>query len=520
MLDEKLKEQLKSALSLLDGYYKLVADVATNHPFRNDLIELLQDVSDCSEHISYEENKVEGLRLSVCNTNGDYSQFSFRAVPAGHEFSSLIIAILNIDGKGKNIPDDFFVQRIRNLKGEHKIKTYISLSCTNCPEVVQSLNLISILNRNIQHEIIDGAINESEANALSLQAVPSVFVDNQLVHAGKASLSILLEKLENKFGTELKSINELEVKQYDAIIVGGGPAGVSAAIYSARKGLNVALIADKIGGQVKETVGIENFISKKYTTGKELADDMLNHMATYPIDIFENRSVENIVPHEKGYMISLQLNEQFFAPAVIIATGASWRKMNVPGEEEYIGRGVAFCPHCDGPFYKDKEVAVIGGGNSGIEAAIDLSGICKKVTVIEFLENLKADMVLQEAARKRDNIEIITNSQVTHVLGNGEKVTAVTIKNRGTNKVVDLDLSAVFVQIGLLANSAPFKALVNTNAIGEIQIDEKCRTNLSGIYAAGDVSTVPYKQIIIAMGEGAKAALSAFEDRISGKLIP
>ena len=519
MLDEKIKEQLKSVFLLLEKEYTLVAQVATNHSSRGELVELLQEVASCSPQIHYEEQVVEqGLLLRIRKGEEEWSPFTFRAVPTGHEFSSLVMALLNMDGKGKNIPDALFIQRIRNLKGKHKVKSYISLSCTNCPEVVQAFNLIAILNPNISHEIIDGALHQEEVEALSLQGVPSVFIGEELVHAGKASLSLLVERLEKRLG-QTAAVETQPVKKYDVVVIGAGPAGASAAIYSARKGLQVAVIADRVGGQVKDTVGIENFISKTYTTGKELADALQAHLSTYPIATFEHRFVQSIEPQQEGHLIHVQPNETFLATAVIIATGAGWRKLNVPGETVYSGRGIAYCPHCDGPFYKDMEVAVVGGGNSGLEAAIDLSGICKRVTVVEFMEELKADKVLQDAAAKRDNIEIRTYAQVSEVVGDGEKVTALRVKDRATNQVSDVPLAAVFVQIGLLANTAPFKQLLQTTVGGEIQIDEKCRTNIPGIYAAGDVTAIPYKQIIIAMGEGAKAALAAYEDRIVGRLV-
>lgn len=305
-------------------------------------------------------------------------------------------------------------------------------------------------------------------------------------------------------------------RTYDVLVLGGGPAGASAAIYSARKGLRVAIVAEKVGGQVKETVGIENLISVPQTTGAQLADNLRSHINHYPIDLFEDRKIEKAELQGKEKRISVVGGEVFISPSVIIATGASWRKLNVDGETEYIGRGVAFCPHCDGPFYQGKDVAVIGGGNSGIEAAIDLAGICRKVTVFEFADTLKADQVLQEKAKSLPNVEIFTSSQTTKVVGNGDKVTAIRVKDRVSSEERDFPLDGIFVQIGLAANSAPFRDMLETTPIGEIKIDAFCRTTLPGVYAAGDVSNVPYKQIVIAMGEGAKAALSAFDDRIRG----
>lgn len=518
MLDAAIKDQLKTLFAVLEGDYTLVAEVATGHPSRDELVNIVRDVADSSSHLTFEEKDGEALKLYLRKSNGETSPFIFRTVPTGHEFSSLIVAILNYDGKGKNIPDEILQRKIKALKGEHLLRSFISLTCTNCPEVVQALNLISIINPSIMHEVVDGALYIDEAEALNIQGVPSVYSDADLIHVGKASLATLLDKLEIRFGIELLEI-EAEKQHFDVVVIGAGPAGATSAIYSARKGFSVAVITDRIGGQVKDTVGIENLIGTPYITGNELADKINLHMDKYPIKVFDNRRVHAIEEDEKGHLLHLQSGERIVAPAVIIATGASWRRLNVPGEDKYIGRGVAFCPHCDGPFYKEKEVAVIGGGNSGIEAAIDLAGICSKVTVIEFMEHLKADNVLQEAAAKLPNIEIITNHQLLEVEGDGTKVTGIKLKNRATEQEEQIQLSAVFVQIGLLPNSAPFKEVVETNRMGEIIVDGKCHTNVPGIYAAGDVSTVPYKQIIIAMGEGAKAALSAFEDRINGKLV-
>jgi alkyl hydroperoxide reductase subunit F len=386
--------------------------------------------------------------------------------------------------------------------------------------VAQAFNAMSFINPEIKHEIVDGAINRDEVERLKIQGVPAVFADGKLIHSGKAAFGELLDKLETKYGRDEPSNPNKEKRSYDVLVIGGGPAGSSAAIYSARKGLKVAILAERIGGQVKETVSIENLISVPKTTGEKLAEDLKTHIQSYQVDVFENRTVEKVELEGKNKVVHVKGGEIYMAPALIIATGASWRRLNVDGESDYIGRGVAFCPHCDGPYYKDKHVAVVGGGNSGIEAAIDLAGICSKVTVLEFLEDLKADKVLQEKLNSLPNVEIYTNSQTTELIGNDEKIIGIKVKNRGGSgeeRVIDLD--GVFVQIGLKANSAVFKDLVKTNAIGEVEIDRYCRTNVPGIYAAGDVSTVPYKQIIISMGEGAKAALTAFDDRIRGLLV-
>lgn len=514
MLDSTLKEQLISVFAGLQANYTLYATVSPQHENKGELSELLNDVAAASEKITCQVKDGKDLSFSLLK-NGDDTGIRFRGVPNGHEFTSLLLAILNADGKGKNIPDETVCQRIQALKGDIRLTTYVSLTCTNCPDVVQTLNLMALLNPRIRHEMVDGAIYQEEANGLKIQAVPAVFADGQLLHVGKAGLGELLSKLEARYSVETETLETSE-KHYDIIVVGGGPAGSAAAIYSARKGLKVALVAERIGGQVKETLGIENLISVPYTTGNQLADNLKTHLQRYAVDLLEHRKVEKLETNGREKTVSATGGEKFIAPAVIVATGASWRKLNVPGESDYTGRGVAFCPHCDGPFYQGKHVAVIGGGNSGIEAAIDLVAICSKVTVFEFLDELKADNVLQEKAKSLPNIEIFVSSQTMEVLGNGEKATGIRVKNRKTDEERRVDLDGIFVQIGLSPNSAVFKKILATNRFGEIETDTYCRTNQPGIYAAGDVTTTPYKQIIISMGEGAKAALSAFDDRIRG----
>ena len=516
MLDTTLKEQLKTIFEGLEATYTFDIVVSPQHESRQELVEILSDVADCTDNISNRITEGDGLSFTILK-NGEKTGIRFRGVPNGHEFTSLLLAIMNLDGKGKNFPDTAICNRVKALKGPIHLTTYVSLTCTNCPDVIQALNAMTTLNNQISHEMVDGAINQAEVEALNIQGVPSVFADGKLIHVGRGEFGELLNKLEARYGSNEEAVEATE-KQYDVIVTGGGPAGAAAAIYSARKGLNVAIVAERIGGQVKETVGIENLISVPETTGSQLADDLRTHIQRYPIDVLEHRRIEKVEIENNQKILSTAKGEKFIAPAVIVATGASWRKLNVPGEAEDIGRGVAFCPHCDGPFYKGKHVAVIGGGNSGIEAAIDLAGICSKVTVLEFLEELKADQVLREKVKSLPNVEVFTNSQTLEITGNGEKVTGIRVKDRETGEVRVIALDGIFVQIGLVPNSGAFREVVETNRPGEIVIDTRCRTNIPGIYAAGDVSSVPYKQIIIAMGEGAKAALSAFEDRTRGVL--
>jgi alkyl hydroperoxide reductase subunit F len=515
MLDSALKEQVQDLFAELKTNYIFDICVSPQHESREELLNLLEEVAACSDKVSCQIKEGKNLEFSLLKNEVD-TGIKFRGVPTGHEFTSLLLAVLNSDGIGKNIPDESICQRVKALKGNIHLTTYISLTCTNCPDVVQTLNMMTIINENIRHEIVDGAVNQSEIDTLKIQAVPTVFADGQLLHTGKADFGELLDKLAFRYGIDNEKTTN-PVRNYDLIVAGCGPAGSSAAIYAARKGLHVAIIAERAGGQVKETVGIENFISTPHITGEFLTSNLQLHIQQYDIDLLAHRHIEKVEIDKKEKIVSVTGGEKFSAPALIIATGASWRKLNVPGESEYIGRGVAFCPHCDGPFYQGKHVAVIGGGNSGIEAAIDLSGICSKVTVFEFLDELKADWVLQEKAQEQPNIEIFLASQILEITGNGDQVTGVRFKNRQTNEEQIFALDGVFVQIGLTANSSAFKELVSTNRLGEIEIDTHGRTLQPGIYAAGDVTTVPYKQIIIAMGEGAKAALAAFEDRMRTK---
>ena len=518
MLDSTILQQVTEIFRNLEADYTFRISYAPLREESSQLIEFLNDFTSTSPHLNIEKHEAEGNTLCFALLkNGKETGITFRGIPNGHEFTSLLLAVLNADGKGKNLPDEGIARRIQALQGDIRLQTYVSLTCTNCPDVVQTFNIMALLNPNIRHEMVDGALFQEEVDKLNVQAVPSVFANGKLLHVGRGSLGELLEKLEAVYqSAPIASDSEPLHRKFDVLVLGGGPAGASAAIYSARKGLKVGVVAERIGGQVKETVGIENLISVPHTTGTQLADNLRTHLTQYPVELFENRRIELAELNGKEKKISVKGGETFSAPAVIIATGAGWRRLNVPGEAEYIGRGVAFCPHCDGPFYAGKEVAVVGGGNSGIEAAIDLAGICKKVTVIEFLDSLKADQVLQDKARSLPNVTIITSTQTTEVIGNGEKVTSLRLKNRQNGEEHDLALDGVFVQIGLSANSQPFREALEVSPIGEIKIDAHCRTNLPGVYAAGDVSSVPYKQIIIAMGEGAKAALSAFDDRMRG----
>ncbi len=516
MLDQSIKSQVTDVFQLLENKYTFAVRYNPNRSDTQELIDFANDVASCSPLLDAtftEVGDADALEFSLLKEGND-TGVKFRGIPGGHEFTSLLLAVLNADGKGKNLPDKVVARRIRGIQGKVTLQSFVSLSCTNCPDVVQTLNIFALLNPNITHEMVDGARFEEEVNSLHIQAVPTVYANGKMFHTGRGDFATLLRKMEDTFECRFDDSCGPTVREFDVVVVGGGPAGSSAAIYSARKGLNVAIVAERMGGQVKETVGIENLISVPYTTGEKLAADLQKHITEYPIEVFDQRSIERVELQGDVKRVFTIGGEVFESPSLIIATGASWRKLNIPGENDYLGRGVAFCPHCDGPFYKDKNVAVIGGGNSGIEAAIDLAGICRKVTVIEFADTLKADEVLQKKAQSLVNVEIFTSTETTEVIGNGSKMTALRIKDRANGNEREIALDGVFVQIGLAANSKPFAEQLDTNQMGEIVIDERCRTSIPRVYAAGDASTVPYKQIVIAMGEGAKAALTAFDDRI------
>lgn len=513
MLDTILKEQVRELFGKLKESYTFRFRIRPDHPSRKELETLLTDTASCSSQISCQFEEGDDLELAILR-NSQETGIVFRAVPNGHEFSSLLLAILNADGKGKNLPDSVLRRRVQALCGPIELTTYMSLTCTNCPDVVQALNLMAILNPAIRHTAVDGALYPELMAEMNIQAVPAVYLNGKPLHIGRGSLGELLEKLETQVTVTPIQEEPIE-RRFDLLVAGGGPSGVSAAIYAARKGQKVAVVAGRIGGQVNETVGIENLISVRYTTGKELADNLRRHLETYDIAIFDNRQIESFELENSDKILRTKGGEVFRAPALIIATGASWRRLNVPGEREYTGRGVAFCPHCDGPFYKNKPVAVIGGGNSGIEAAIDLAGICSEVTVVEFMENLKADTVLQEKLRSLPNVKVLTNHETLEIEGDGNKMTALHLRNRQNSEPKVLPVSGVFIQIGLVPNSTLFRQALETNRSGEILTDKNGRTSMPGVYAAGDVTDVSYKQIIIAMGEGAKAALSAFNDSLT-----
>lgn len=512
MLDQDLKEQLQGVFAKLESPLELVFDHSENAN-QGELVQMLEGLASTNEKISAKPSGKNSPSPSFhLARNGKPLGIYFRGIPGGHEFTSLVLAILNADGKGK-MPDAGIQARIKNLKGPIRIKTYISLTCENCPDVVQAFHQMALIHEDFHHEMVDGAYAQDEVASLGIQGVPSVVVDSKMIHSGRIDFLDLLKKVEEQFGTKgnAAAATATNLGHFDMVVVGGGPAGASAAIYSARKGMKTALLAERMGGQVKDTKGIENLISVVYTEGPQLAEQLYKHVTSYPISIFEQRRVANIGKDKK---IQLEGGEFLTSEAVIVASGAKWRELGVPGEKEYLGRGVAYCPHCDGPFYKGKKIAVIGGGNSGVEAAIDLAGIAGSVVLLEYGDALKADKVLVDKLHSLSNTSVLTKAKTHELVGDGQKIVGLKYLDRGSEKLVDLAVDGVFVQIGLLPNSSFVKETVELTKFGEIVVDGKGHTNVPGIYAAGDVTTTPYKQIVIAMGEGAKVALAAFEDRM------
>ena len=510
MLDQSIKNQLMELFQPIRQEIGLIFE-DSEHEKQGEMLTLLGELAQTSPRIiarsSGNSAKAPGFRIYI---DGQPTGIGFVGIPGGHEFSSLVLAILNVAGFGK-LPDDGIQQRIKNIRGSGELKTFISLSCENCPDVVQAMNLVALYNAELRHTMVDGEFVQEEIKNLNILGVPSVVAGTEVLSVGKSNLAELLDRLEAHFGVTQKVSGDLGV--FDFIAVGGGPAGASAAIYAARKGLKTALITENIGGQVKETGGIENLISIRQTRGPELAAQLAAHMADYEIEILANRRVSSIINSDFKEII-LTSGEIVRGRSIVLTTGAIWRQLGIPGEKEYIGRGVGFCPHCDGPFFKDKRIAVVGGGNSGVEAAIDLAGLASRVTLFEYLPDLKADKVLVSKLEKLKNVEIITNAAVKAIEGDGNQVTGLRFLTRVGDEEKLIELDGVFVQIGLQPNSFMVKDLVDLTPSGEIIVDQNCRTSVQGIYAAGDVTTVPFKQIIISMGEGAKAALSAFQDQM------
>jgi alkyl hydroperoxide reductase subunit F len=519
MLDADLKQQLQDYLARMTQPIELVASLDDSETAR-DMAALLQDIATLSPLVSYRELRGDAIAAGTRTPSfritrvGHDMGITFAGLPMGHEFTSLVLALLQAGGYPPKV-DQAVIEQIAALEGEYDFEIFISLSCHNCPEVVQSLNLMAVLNPLVRVTTIDGALFQDEVERRQVMAVPFVFLNGKEFNQGRISLEELLAKVDTRAGE--RAAEKIAAKgAFDVLVVGGGPAGSSAAIYAARKGIRTGVVADRFGGQVLDTLGIENFISVKETEGPILAAALEEHVKHYDVDIMNLQRAAKLEPAGADGLLTVQLESgaSLKSRTVIIATGARWRQMNVPGEKEYTGKGVAYCPHCDGPLFKGKRVAVIGGGNSGVEAAIDLAGIVAHVTLIEYDGKLRADEVLQRKLRSLPNVRVIVSAQTTEVHGEGGKVTALSYKDRATGELHRIELEGVFVQIGLLPNTDWLKGTVALSPRGEIEVDAKCQTSVPGVFAAGDVTTVPYKQIIIAMGEGSKAALSAFDHLI------
>ncbi|QID18849.1 alkyl hydroperoxide reductase subunit F [Nitrogeniibacter mangrovi] len=512
MLDANLKQQLATYLQNLKLPIEITASVDGGEKSA-EMLALLREIAELSTLISLTESRDDAERKPSFRINrvGADMGVRFAGIPMGHEFTSLVLALLQAGGHPPKVDEDTIAQ-IRALDGEFEFVTYISLSCQNCPEVVQALNLMAVLNPKVRHTMVDGALFQAEVEEKKILAVPTVHLNGREFGQGRMNLKEILAKVDT--GAQARAAAKLaEQDPFDVLIVGGGPAGAAAAIYAARKGVRTGVLAERFGGQVMDTMAIENFISVQETEGPKLVAALEAHVKQYDVEVMDGFRAEALVPGEMNE-IQVAGGAHLKAKSVIIATGARWREMNVPGEREYRGKGVAYCPHCDGPLFKGKRVAVIGGGNSGVEAAIDLAGIVAHVTLLEFGEQLRADAVLQAKLKSLPNVTIHTMAQTTEVTGADGKVNGLTYTDRNNGESHHVELEGVFVQIGLLPNTDWLKGTVELSRFGEIEINPRCETSVAGVFAAGDATTVPYKQIIIAMGEGSKAALSAFDHLI------
>jgi alkyl hydroperoxide reductase subunit F len=515
MLDATLKTQLKAYLEKVTQPFEIVASLDDSDKSR-ELSGLLHDIVSLTDKITLREDGSDNRKPSFSlNRPGADIGLRFAGLPMGHEFTSLVLALLQVGGHPSKLAVDV-IEQVKGIEGQFNFETYFSLSCQNCPDVVQALNLMAVLNPNIRHVAIDGALFQDEVEQRQVMSVPSIYLNGELFGQGRMDVEQILAKIDT--GASARDAEKLNAKHaFDVLVVGGGPAGAAAAIYAARKGISTGVAAERFGGQVLDTMAIENFISVQETEGPKLARALEEHVKQYDVDIMNLQRASALIPaatvgglHEVKFDSGASLK----AKTLILATGARWREMNVPGEQQYRGRGVAYCPHCDGPLFKGKRVAVIGGGNSGVEAAIDLAGIVAHVTLIEFDSQLRADAVLQKKLVSLGNVTVIKSAMTTEVQGDGQKVSALVYQDRTNDELRTVELEGIFVQIGLLPNSDWLKGSVELSPRGEIIVDSRGETSVPGIFAAGDVTTVPYKQIVIAVGEGAKASLSAFDHLI------
>ncbi|MEN1957077.1 alkyl hydroperoxide reductase subunit F [Luteimonas changyuni] len=514
MLEDDLKTQLKAYLERLQRPIVLVASVDDGSKSA-EMLELLEDIRALSDKVTVEVSRDDAQRKPsfAVTSPGHDIDLRFAGLPMGHEFTSLVLALLQVGGHpSKAAPE--LLEQVRGLEGEYRFETYYSLSCQNCPDVVQALNLAAVLNPGISHVAIDGALFQDEVEAREVMSVPTVFLNGEVFDQGRMSLEQIVAKLDT--GAAKRDAAEIAKKDvFDVLVVGGGPAGAAAAIYAARKGIRTGVVSERFGGQVLDTMSIENFISVPHTEGPRFAAQLEAHVREYDVDIMNLQRGQALSQDADGITsVQLESGATVRSRSVVLATGARWRQMGVPGEDQYRNKGVAYCPHCDGPLFKGKRVAVIGGGNSGVEAAIDLAGIVSHVTLVEFDSKLRADEVLQRKLRSLSNVKIITSAQTTEVLGDGKRVNGLVYRDRTGGDSHRVELEGVFVQIGLLPNTEWLKGAIELSPRGEIVVDNAGRTSLPGVFAAGDATTVPYKQIVIAMGEGSKAALSAFDHLI------
>jgi len=512
MLDANLKTQLKSYLEKVSRPIEIVAALDDGAKSQ-ELLALLEDIASLSERVTVIERRGDDQRKPSFSIGepGKDTGIRFAGIPMGHEFTSLVLALLQVGGHPVKL-DDAVIEQIRELDGEYQFETYFSLSCQNCPEVVQALNVMALINPRIRHVAIDGAVFQNEVEARQIMAVPTMFLNGEVFGQGRSGVKEILAKLDT--GAGARAAKELANKPvYDMLIVGGGPAAAAAAIYSARKGISTGVVAERFGGQVLDTLAIENFVSVQETEGPKFATALEQHVKSYEVDIMDVQRAEALIPGRINE-VHLANGAVLKAKTIVLATGARWREINVPGEREYRNHGVAYCPHCDGPLFKGKRVAVIGGGNSGVEAAIDLAGIVREVTLFEFGAQLRADEVLQRKLRSLANVTIVTQAQTTEITGDGKKVNGLVYKDLRSGDTKKIELEGVFVQIGLVPNTEWLKGTVELSKHGEIVVDARGATSVPGVFAAGDVTTVPFKQIVIAVGEGAKASLAAFDHLI------
>ena len=512
MLDANMKQQLGTYLNNLRNPIELQVSV-NDSPKSKELEELAQEIAQLNDKISLTTTRdaIDGRSpVMTIAKAGSEARVAFAGVPMGHEFTSLVLALLQA-GSHPSKEDAALQEQAKSLTRALNFEVYVSLSCHNCPDVVQAVNLMAALNPNIKATMIDGGVFPDEVKARNIMAVPAVFLNGEPFANGKMTLAEILNKVDDD--ADAKAAAALAGKDpFDVLVVGGGPAGASAAIYAARKGIRTGIVAERFGGQVSDTIGIENFISVKYTEGPKLVAHLEEHVKEYNVDIMKAQQAVALRKTDAGLTeVELANGAVLASKSVILATGARWREMNVPGEQEYKAKGVCFCPHCDGPLFKGKKVAVIGGGNSGIEAAIDLAGIVEHVTVLEFSDTLRADAVLVKKAEATANINIIKMAMTTEVLGDGERVVGIKFKDRRTDETHVIELAGIFVQIGLVPNSEFLRDTLALTDRGEIVVDAHGATSMPGVFAAGDVTNTPYKQIIISMGSGATAALGAFD---------